>query len=75
VNCIILLQRISENPVNHQRTKEIAIKYHYIQEAAEGREVKMVFCQSDQHFADIFTKALPREKFVHGKVLIGVTGK
>jgi len=66
---------ISENPVSHERTKHIAIKYHYIREAIEHEEVKMEFCRSEQQLANIFTKALPREKFIHKRELIGVTRK
>nr|CAH66391.1 OSIGBa0134J07.9 [Oryza sativa] len=66
---------ISENPVSHDRTKHIAIKYHYIREAVDRQEVKLEFCRTDEQLADIFTKALSKEKFVRDKELIGVCKK
>ena len=33
---------ISRNPVMHAKTKHIAIKYHYVREIVEEKEVKMV---------------------------------
>nr|ABA95820.1 retrotransposon protein, putative, unclassified [Oryza sativa Japonica Group] len=66
---------ISENPVSHDRTKHIAIKYHYIREAVDRQEVKLEFCRTDEQLADIFTKALSKEKFVRDRELIGVCKK
>nr|ABA99612.1 retrotransposon protein, putative, unclassified [Oryza sativa Japonica Group] len=66
---------ISENPVSHDRTKHIAIKYHYIREAVDRQEVKLKFCRTDEQLADIFTKALSKEKFVRDRELIGVCKK
>nr|AAL58228.1 putative gag-pol polyprotein [Oryza sativa Japonica Group]ABF96256.1 retrotransposon protein, putative, unclassified [Oryza sativa Japonica Group] len=66
---------ISENPVSHDRTKHIAIKYHYIREAVDRQEVKLEFCRTNEQLADIFTKALSKEKFVRDRELIGVCKK
>ena len=34
---------ISKNPVMHANTKYIAIKYHYVRELVENKEVKMEY--------------------------------
>jgi Reverse transcriptase (RNA-dependent DNA polymerase)/gag-polypeptide of LTR copia-type/Integrase core domain/GAG-pre-integrase domain len=64
---------ISENPISHERTKHIAIKYHYIREALQNQEVQLKFCPTQEQLADIFTKALTKEKFIYNRKQIGVS--
>ena len=56
---------IAKNPVYHSRTEHIAIKHHFIRDAIEEEDVQLKFCKSEEQLADIFTKALPKEKFQH----------
>ena len=63
---------MAKNPVFHSHTCHIAIKYHFIRDAIEEGEVQLKFCRSDEQIADIFTKALPKEKFEHFRELLGV---
>ena len=63
---------MSKNPVFHSRTRHINIKYHFIREAIEEGEVQLTFCKSEDQVADIFTKALPKEKFFKFRELLGV---
>nr|GEY65379.1 retrovirus-related Pol polyprotein from transposon TNT 1-94 [Tanacetum cinerariifolium] len=51
------------NNVHHSRSKHIYIRYHFIREQVEKGVVKLYFVTTDYHLADIFTKALPRERF------------
>ncbi|GKB84456.1 hypothetical protein Tco_0956728 [Tanacetum coccineum] len=51
------------NNVQHSRSKHIDIQYHFIQEQVEKGVVKLYFVTTDYQLADIFTKALPRERF------------
>ena len=53
---------MAKNLVFHGRTKHIAIKHHFIREAIEDEEVQLSICKTNDQVADIFTKALPREK-------------
>ncbi|KAK2976087.1 hypothetical protein RJ640_009519 [Escallonia rubra] len=53
---------MAKNPVFHSRTRHIALKYHFIREAIEEGEIELEFCKSKEQVADIFTKALPRER-------------
>ncbi|GKD77605.1 hypothetical protein Tco_1340226 [Tanacetum coccineum] len=50
------------NNVQHSRSKHIEI-HHFIQEQVEKGVVKLYFVSTDYQLADIFTKALPRERF------------
>nr|GEV04944.1 copia protein [Tanacetum cinerariifolium] len=54
---------ISCNPVQHSRTKHIAVRYHFIKEHVEKGTIELYFVKTDYQLADIFTKALPVDKF------------
>ncbi|GJU04284.1 hypothetical protein Tco_1114622 [Tanacetum coccineum] len=51
------------NNVQHSRSKHIEIRHHFIREQVEKGVVKLYFVMTDYQLADIFTKALPRERF------------
>nr|GEW26713.1 retrovirus-related Pol polyprotein from transposon TNT 1-94 [Tanacetum cinerariifolium] len=54
---------ISCNPVQHSHTKHIAVRYHFIKEKVEKGIVKLFFVGTEYQLADLFTKALPEERF------------
>ncbi|GJU51161.1 retrovirus-related pol polyprotein from transposon TNT 1-94 [Tanacetum coccineum] len=51
------------NPVQHSRTKPINIQYHFIKEHVEKGTVELYFVRTEYQLADLFTKALPKERF------------
>jgi hypothetical protein len=63
---------MAKNPVYYSRTRHIAIKHHFIREAIEESEVELKFCWTEEQVADIFTKALPKEKFQQLREALGV---
>ncbi|GKD98548.1 retrovirus-related pol polyprotein from transposon TNT 1-94 [Tanacetum coccineum] len=54
---------ISCNPVQHSRTKHISVRYHFIKEHVEKGTTELYFVKMDYQLADIFTKALPVDRF------------
>nr|GFA47629.1 hypothetical protein [Tanacetum cinerariifolium] len=54
---------ISCNPVQHSRTKHITVHYHFIKEHVEKGTIELYFVKTDYQLADIFTKALPPDRF------------
>nr|GFC39580.1 hypothetical protein [Tanacetum cinerariifolium] len=54
---------ISCNPVQHSRTKHIVVRYHFIKEHVEKGTIELYFVKRDYQLADIFTKALPADRF------------
>nr|GEW00140.1 hypothetical protein [Tanacetum cinerariifolium] len=51
------------NNVQHLRSKNINIRHYFIQEHVEKGVVELFFMTMDYQLADIFTKALPKERF------------
>nr|GEU37777.1 ribonuclease H-like domain-containing protein [Tanacetum cinerariifolium] len=51
------------NNVQHSRCKHINIRHRFIREQVENGVVEMYFVRTEYQLADIFTKALPRERF------------
>nr|GEU47315.1 hypothetical protein [Tanacetum cinerariifolium] len=51
------------NNVQHSRSKHIDIRYHFIREQVKNSVVELYFVTTNYQLADIFTKALPRERF------------
>ncbi|GJT12207.1 retrovirus-related pol polyprotein from transposon TNT 1-94 [Tanacetum coccineum] len=51
------------NNVQHSRSKHIDMRYHFIKEQVENGVVELYFVRTEYQLADIFTKALPRERF------------
>ncbi|GJV89320.1 retrovirus-related pol polyprotein from transposon TNT 1-94 [Tanacetum coccineum] len=54
---------ISCNPVQHSRTKHIVVRYHFIKEHVEKGTIELYFVKTDYQLADLFTKALPVDRF------------
>nr|GEU96932.1 retrovirus-related Pol polyprotein from transposon TNT 1-94 [Tanacetum cinerariifolium]GEY10144.1 retrovirus-related Pol polyprotein from transposon TNT 1-94 [Tanacetum cinerariifolium] len=64
---------ISCNPVKHSCTTHINIRYHFIKEHVENGIVELYFIRTEYQLADLFTQALPKERFeylVHRIVII-----
>nr|GEV27257.1 copia protein [Tanacetum cinerariifolium] len=54
---------ISCNPVQHSRTKHIHTRYRFIKEQVENGIIELYFVRTEYQLADMFTKALPKDRF------------
>ncbi|GJU41883.1 retrovirus-related pol polyprotein from transposon TNT 1-94 [Tanacetum coccineum] len=54
---------ISCNPIHHSRTKHIHTRYHFIKEQVENGIIELYFVRTEYQLADMFTKALPEDRF------------
>nr|GEU45804.1 hypothetical protein [Tanacetum cinerariifolium] len=54
---------ISCNPVQHSRTKHIHTQYHFIKEQVENGIIELYFVKTEYQLVDMFTKALPKDRF------------
>lgn len=63
---------LSKNPVNHQRSKHIDIKFHFIRSEIENKIVNLIYVPSDQNIADLFTKPVSKRKLDYFSIIKGV---
>lgn len=64
---------ITKNPVFHNHTKHIDIKYNFIRDYVAKGEIQIKFCITNEQLVDIFTKALPKGKFKYLRDMLGIT--
>ncbi|UYV82085.1 K02A2.6-like [Cordylochernes scorpioides] len=55
--------RLVHNPEYHKRTKHIDISYHFIRDQFQKHAIDLLYVCSNDRAADIFTKALPPERY------------
>ena len=63
---------MSENPVFHEKSRHIEIKYHYIRDMVQRGAVKLKYVVMDKHIADVLTNPLARVKFEYFREKLGV---
>ena len=61
-----------ENPVFHEKSKHIKIKYHCIRDMVQRRVVKLQYVVTDEQIANVLTKPLARVKFEYFRENLGV---
>ena len=61
-----------KNPVLHDRSKQIEIRFHYIQECADRGLMKIDIIQTEEQLGDIFTKSQAWVKFKELRLKIGI---
>ena len=63
---------LSEDPLLHARVKHMDIKYHYLRECVENREVILKYISTRDNLADALTKPLERQKFIRFRTFLGL---
>ena len=58
---------MSKNPVFHDKSKHIEIKYHYIMDMVERGVVKLHYVVTNEQIVDLLTKPLAILKFEYFK--------
>ncbi|GJS34806.1 putative reverse transcriptase domain-containing protein [Tanacetum coccineum] len=59
-------------PREHSRTKHIHTRYHFIKEQVENGIIELYFVRTEYQLADMFTKALPEERFQISQSVFGM---
>jgi len=60
------------NSPDSARTKHIDVHFHYLRAAVAKGQVVVAYVPTHDNAADIFTKALPREKFQKFRTVRGM---
>ena len=55
--------KIAHKPVQHSKTKHIAIRHHFIREQVARGDIDLCFVGTQDQLADIFTKPLDETTF------------
>jgi hypothetical protein len=63
---------LSKNPIQHSKSKHIPIKYHYLRDQAEIKNIKLEYVSTQEQVANIFTKPLNRDVFEYLGKKMGV---
>ena len=63
---------LSENPVFHNRSKHIDIKYHFIHNMVQRGAIRFHHIGTDEQVTDILTKPLGKVKFLTFRERLGV---
>ena len=64
--------KLSENPLFHDKSKNIEIKYHYIRDMVQRGAMKLQYVAMDEHIVDVLTKPLAKMNFDYFREKIGV---
>ena len=54
---------LAKNPVFHAKTKHVDVKYHFIRELIEDKQLQLVKVHTTENPTDLLTKGLPKESF------------
>lgn len=55
--------RLANNPEFHKRTKHIDVRFHFVRDVCDKGDVNILYIQSKEQLADLFTKPLAKGHF------------
>ncbi|GJU48891.1 retrotransposon protein, putative, ty1-copia subclass [Tanacetum coccineum] len=62
---------LSRNTMFHERTKHINVRYHFIREIVESKEIEVAKIGTEDNAVDAFTKVVPGPKFKYCMEILG----
>jgi hypothetical protein len=63
---------LAKNPVLHDRSKHIDVKFHFLRDCVDGGHLVIEFVDSGRQLADNLTKSLGRLRFSELRKMIGM---
>jgi hypothetical protein len=63
---------LTKNPVLHDRSKHINIKFHFLRDCVDGGQIVIEFIETGRQLTNILTKSLGRLRFMELRKMIGM---
>jgi hypothetical protein len=54
---------MADNPIEHNRTKHIDIRYHFLRDHQEKEDIEIAYVNTHNQLVDIFTNPLDEKTF------------
>jgi hypothetical protein len=64
---------LSKNPINHEKTKHISMRHHFLRERVQDGVVTVKHVPSKQNIADILTKHIAKDQFQYLRDSMGLS--
>ena len=64
--------KLAHNPIYRARTKHVEIQHHFVREKLHSKEIDLIYCNTINNMANIFTKPLGKINFEKCKKELGV---
>lgn len=71
----ISVVRLIKNPELQKRRKHIDVKYHFVRDLYLKSGIDVKYVKSENQTVDIFTKALPKPRFMYLREMLGFRSK
>ena len=65
---------LAKNPVLHDRSKHIDVKFHFLRDYVDGGQIVIDFVETSRQLADVLTKPLGHLRLIEPKEMIGMEG-
>ena len=65
---------LAKNPVLHNRSEHIDVKFHFLRDCIDGGQIVIEFIETDWQLEDVLTKLLGHLRLMELKEMIGMEG-
>ena len=63
---------MGNNLVHHKRTNNIDVRHYFLRDNVEKGSIVLTYYPTEEQIADIFTKALSKDKFESNRLKLGM---
>ncbi|VVA10754.1 PREDICTED: Retrovirus-related Pol poly from [Prunus dulcis] len=63
---------LSKNPSFHSRSKHIDVRYHWIRDVLESKQLQLEKIHTDDNSSNMMTKSLPKDKYEFCRIAAGL---